>query len=102
MHDVHKVGRDADLRVIEDPEARFIAVFENTVMVLAAAGASFDDLIEFTGHFTRLQRDFPLFRTVKDRYVTCDLPVQTARRRRTVVARAAGRAGMYGGGPGLG
>jgi len=47
-------------------------------MVLAAAGASFDDVIEFTGYFTHLQRDFPLFQTVKDRYVTGDLPAQTA------------------------
>ena len=72
------LGRDADLNVIEDPEAQFAAVFENTKMVLTAAGASFDDVIEFTGYFTRLQRDFPLFQTVKDRYVTGDLPAQTA------------------------
>ena len=43
------LGRDADLRVIADPEAQFTAVFENTAMVLAAAGASFADDIEFTG-----------------------------------------------------
>ena len=72
------LGRDADLNVIEDPEDQFIAVFVNTGMVLAAAGASFDDIIEFTGYFTHLQRDFPLFQTVKDRYVAGDLPAQTA------------------------
>ena len=31
-------------------------VFENTAMVLAAAGASFADVIEFTGYFTHLRR----------------------------------------------
>ena len=72
------LGRDADLNVIEDPEAQFIAVFENTKLVLGAAGASFGDVIEFTGYFTNLQRDFPLFQKVKDRYVTGDLPAQTA------------------------
>ncbi len=72
------LGRDADLRVIADPEAQFAAVFENTAMVLAAAGASFADVIEFTGYFTRLQRDFPLFPSVKDRYVARDFPSQTA------------------------
>ncbi len=71
------LGRDADLNVIADPEAQFTAVFENTKMVLTACGASFDDVIEFTGYFTHLQRDFPLFQTVKDRYVTGDLPAQT-------------------------
>ncbi len=72
------LGRDAELRVIEDAEAQFVRVFENTEMVLAAAGASFADVIEFTGYFTRLRRDFPLFQTVKDRYVVGDLPAQTA------------------------
>jgi enamine deaminase RidA (YjgF/YER057c/UK114 family) len=72
------LGRDGDLNVIEDPEAQFTAVFNNTGKVLAAAGASFDDVIEFTGYFTHLQRDFPLFQTVKDRYVAGDLPAQTA------------------------
>ncbi len=71
------LGRDADLNVIEEPEAQFTAVFENTAMVLAAAGASFADVIEFTGYFTRLRRDFPLFQTVKDRFVVGDLPAQT-------------------------
>ena len=72
------LGRDAGLRVIADPETQFTAVFDNTGKVLAAAGASFDDVIEFTGYFTHLQRDFPLFQTVKDRFVTGDLPAQTA------------------------
>ncbi len=72
------LGRDADLRVIADPEAQFTAVFENTAMVLAAAGASFADVVEFTGYFTRLQRDFPLFQAVKDRFVAGDFPAQTA------------------------
>lgn len=72
------LGRDAELRVIEDAKAQFVRVFENTEMVLAAAGASFADVIEFTGYFTRLRRDFPLFQTVKDRYVVGDLPAQTA------------------------
>jgi len=72
------LGRDSALRVIEDPEAQFVRVFENTEMVLRAAGAGFDDVIEFTGYFTALQRDFALFQTVKDRFVSGDLPAQTA------------------------
>ena len=35
-------------------------------------------MIEFVGYFTELQRDFPLFQTVKDRYVKAPLPAQTA------------------------
>ncbi len=72
------LGRDAELRVIGDSEAQFVRVFENTGMVLAAAGAGFADVIEFTGYFTALQRDFPLFQVVKNRFVSGDLPAQTA------------------------
>ena len=43
----------------------------------SSAGAAFDDVIEFVGYFTHLQRDYPLFQTVKDRYVTGELPAQT-------------------------
>ena len=52
------LGRDGALRVIEDPEAQFVQVFENTAMVLAAANATFADVIEFVGYFTWLRRDF--------------------------------------------
>jgi len=72
------LGRDGELRVIEDPEAQFVRVFENTALILGEVGASFADVIEFTGYFTKLQRDFPLFQKVKDRFVTGDLPAQTA------------------------
>ena len=48
------LGRDGELRVIEDPEAQFVRVFENTALVLGEVGASFADVIEFTGYFTNL------------------------------------------------
>ena len=55
------LGRDEDLRVIEDREAQFVQVFENTKKVLTAVGASFADVIEFVGYFTSLKRDLPLY-----------------------------------------
>ena len=72
------LGRDENLRVIEDLEAQFVQVFENTNKVLRAAGASFADVIEFVGYFTNLRRDLPLYQAVKDRYVVGDFPAQTA------------------------
>ena len=72
------LGRDENLRIIEDIEAQFVQLFENMKKVLEAAGASFADVVEFVGYFTDLQRDFPLYQKVKDRYVTGDLPAQTA------------------------
>ena len=71
------LGRDEALQAIKEPEAQFARVFENTASVLSVAGASFDEVIEFVGYFTHLQRDYPLFQTVKDRYVTGELPAQT-------------------------
>ena len=72
------LGRDENLNVIKDPEAQLVRVFENTALVLATAGASFEDVIEFVGYFTHLQRDYPLFQKVKDHYLTKELPAQTA------------------------
>ena len=72
------LGRDEDLRVIEDREAQFVQVFENTKKVLTAVGASFADVIEFVGYFTSLKRDLPLYQAVKDRYVESDYGAQTA------------------------
>ena len=72
------LGRDRNLTVIEEPEAQFVQLFENRGKVLAAGGATFRDVIEFVGYFTDLQRDFPLFQSVKDRYVEPDFPGQTA------------------------
>ena len=41
------------------------------------AEKQFADVIEFVGYFTHLQRDYPLFQAVKDRYVTGEFPAQT-------------------------
>ena len=71
------LGRDENLRILEDPEAQLVQVFENTRKVLEAAGATFADVVEFVGYFTHLQRDMALYQTVKDRYVSGDLPAQT-------------------------
>ena len=72
------LGRDAEFNVIQDPEAQFVQLFDNTILVLEAAGASLADVVEFTGYFTDLQRDYALFQQVKDRYIERDFPAQTA------------------------
>jgi len=72
------LGRDEDLNVITATEAQFIQLFENMKKVLAAAGAGFADVVELVGYFTDLQRDFPVYQAVRDRYITGKLPAQTA------------------------
>ena len=72
------LGRDEELRVIEDLEAQFVQLFENMNKVLMAAGSSFADVIEFVGYFTNLRRDISLYQEVKSRYVKGDYGAQTA------------------------
>lgn len=62
-----QVGRTADLQVIEDPEAQFVACWENLRTVLAAAGCTFADVIDLTTYHVALPEHFDLFKTVKNR-----------------------------------
>jgi enamine deaminase RidA (YjgF/YER057c/UK114 family) len=64
-----QVGRDEDLRVVEGKEAQFTQAFENVKKVLAAAGATMDDVVDMVTYHTDM-RDLPLFIQVRDRYVT--------------------------------
>ncbi|MFQ6028019.1 MAG: RidA family protein [Dehalococcoidia bacterium] len=72
-----QVGRDENLQVIEGAEAQFTQAFENLKKVLAAAGATLEDVVELITFHTEMQ-DLPLFLQVKDRYFTQDYPALTA------------------------
>lgn len=71
-----QVGRNADLEVVEGTEAQFAQAFENVGKVLAAAGASFDDVVEMVTYHVDM-RDLPLFMQVKDRYYGDAVPAWT-------------------------
>lgn len=71
------LGREADLAIVADPEAQLVRLFENMGLVLEEAGCGFADLVELTGYFPHLQRDYALFMTVRDRYVSEPFPAQT-------------------------
>ena len=64
-----QVGRDEELNVVEGKEAQFTQAFENLKKVLAAAGATMDDVVDMVSYHTDM-RDLPLFIQVRDRYVT--------------------------------
>ena len=72
-----QVGRDEELRIIENPEAQFVQAFENVKTALAAAGATLDDLVEMVTFHTDM-RHLRLFAQVKDRYLTNNYPTWTA------------------------
>ena len=56
-----------------DPRAQAERVFENLRLALAAAGATFDDVVKF-GVFTTDISILPVVREVRDRFVDTDNP----------------------------
>ncbi len=65
-----QVALDEDGKIVGegDPEAQARQVFENLRRCLAAAGATFDDVVKFT-FFTTDIGLLPVIRTVRDTYV---------------------------------
>ena len=70
-----QIGRDSALQLVEGREAQ---AFDNLGQVLAAAGASFADVVDLTSFHTDM-RDLPLFMQVRNRYLRAHpLPAWTA------------------------
>ncbi|MGO4329525.1 RidA family protein [Cupriavidus sp. 2TAF22] len=61
-----QVGRTADLEVIADPEAQFLACWENLRVLLEAAGCTFEDVVDMTTYHVQMRQHMPLFREVKN------------------------------------
>ncbi len=51
-----QVGRTPELDVIADPEAQFLACWDNLRTVLEAAGCTFDDVVDMTTYHVGLSR----------------------------------------------
>lgn len=77
LHCSGQVGRDKDLKVVEGTEAQYVQAFENLRLVLEAAGASFDDVVELETWFLDDMADLTLFMAVKDRYFVNRYPTWT-------------------------
>jgi len=61
-----QVGRTDDLEVIADPRQQFLRAWENLRTVLAAAGCTFDDVVDMTTYHVDMQQHMAVFRSVKD------------------------------------
>ena len=72
-----QIGRDENMKLVEEREAQFVQTFENLKKVLSAAGASFADVVDVTSFHTDM-RDLPLYMQVRDRYFTGNYPAWTA------------------------
>jgi enamine deaminase RidA (YjgF/YER057c/UK114 family) len=62
-----QVGRDSQLSVIAEPEAQFEACWNNVERVLAAAGCTFDDVVDMTTYHVDMPLHYALFKEVKNR-----------------------------------
>ncbi|MFS2161350.1 RidA family protein [Pseudomonas sp. Pseusp122] len=62
-----QVGRTSALEVITEPEAQFVACWENLRQVLAAAGCTFEDVVEMTTYHVAMSQHMAVFREVKNR-----------------------------------
>lgn len=62
-----QVGRTPQLAVIVDPEAQFIAAWENLREVLEEGGCSFDDVVDMTTYHVNMRQHMAIFREVKNR-----------------------------------
>ena len=67
----------ADLSVVSGTEAQFTQAFENLKTVLAASGATLDDIVDLTSYHTNMD-DLGVFSSVKDRYFPKNRPAWTA------------------------
>ena len=62
-----QVGRTPDLCIVAEPEAQFVACFENLRAVLTEAGCTFDDIVDLTTFHVDMAAHWPAFRSVKNR-----------------------------------
>jgi enamine deaminase RidA (YjgF/YER057c/UK114 family) len=72
-----QIGAGPDGRPPADPEAQFVAAFEQVKAVLAEAGLSFSDVVELSTFHVGMQH-LQTFAAVKDRYVSAPYPAWTA------------------------
>jgi enamine deaminase RidA (YjgF/YER057c/UK114 family) len=72
-----QLGRDENLQVIEGAEAQYTQAFENLKAVLAAAGATLENVVDLVTYHTDM-RDIMRFMEVKNRYFTKVYPAWTA------------------------
>jgi enamine deaminase RidA (YjgF/YER057c/UK114 family) len=73
-----QTGTRPDGTVASDPEQQFRNAFAFLKANLAAAGLSFDDVVEMTTYHVDLRKHLALFVKVKDAYINAPYPAWTA------------------------
>ena len=73
-----QLGNRGDGTLPEDPAEQFEQAFLNVASVLAAAGASMEDIVEITTFHVGFNQHIARFMQVKDRHVAEPYPAWTA------------------------
>lgn len=73
-----QLGRDDEMRVIEDPEAQMTRAWGNVLSILAAAGCTVRDIVDVTTFHVELRRHLSLYKQVRDRVMQGHTPPWTA------------------------
>jgi enamine deaminase RidA (YjgF/YER057c/UK114 family) len=73
-----QLGRDDEMRVIEDPEAQMTRAWQNVVTIIDAAGCTVQDIVDVTTFHVELRRHLALYKQVRDRFMQGHTPPWTA------------------------
>jgi enamine deaminase RidA (YjgF/YER057c/UK114 family) len=73
-----QTGCRPDGSVASDPEQQFRDTFDSLKVNLAAAGLTFEDIVEMTTYHVDLRKHLPAFTKVKDEYLFAPYPAWTA------------------------
>jgi enamine deaminase RidA (YjgF/YER057c/UK114 family) len=73
-----QLGRDDEMRVIEDPQAQMDRAWRNVLAILEAAGCTVRDIVDVMTFHVELQRHLPLYKQVRDRFMQGHTPPWTA------------------------
>lgn len=72
-----QIGRDAAMKVVEDPEAQMIQAWRNVETVLTFAGLGFEDVFELETWFVDFRKHLPAFLKIKDQFIKTNYPTWT-------------------------
>jgi enamine deaminase RidA (YjgF/YER057c/UK114 family) len=64
-----QTGGTPDLEVVFDPEAQFVAAWQNLKIVLHEGGCSLDDIVELTTYHVDIEDHLQLYKDVRDRFL---------------------------------
>jgi enamine deaminase RidA (YjgF/YER057c/UK114 family) len=73
-----QLGRDDEMRVIEEPEAQITRAWQNVETILVAAGCTVRDIVDVTTFHVKLRRHLALYKQVRDRFMQGHTPPWTA------------------------